>query len=206
MQPNGFKLFVGLGNPGEKYEKTRHNIGFMAIQQLAYKKGVAFRKNKNLCSQIAKVGLGNDQINLVMPQTYMNESGKAIRAALDWFNLATTQLLVIVDDMDLPLGQLRLRVQGGSGGHNGLRSTIQHLNTQEFCRLRIGIGSPISSTSEERKLMSVSHVLGKFSKREIPIVNEVLKEVIFSLDLIQRLGVNIAGNHINSFRAFEKNI
>ena len=134
-----------------------------------------------------------------MPQTYMNDSGRAIRAALDWFGFTPEQLLVLVDDMDIPLGRLRLRAQGSAGGHNGLRSTIQHLGTQAFPRLRIGIGAPADNPAE-RRARTVSHVLGPFSKAEQPEVNAVLDGVLEAIHRIQRHGLDRAGNWINGFR------
>jgi PTH1 family peptidyl-tRNA hydrolase len=130
----------------------------------------------------------------------MNDSGRSIRAALDWYGLAPSQLLLLVDDMDLPLGRLRLRASGGAGGHNGLRSTIAHLGGQEFARLRIGIGAP-STNPVERKERTISHVLGRFQAAEQPILAEVLAEVISGIDLIQRLGLERAANRLNSFVA-----
>ena len=135
-----------------------------------------------------------------MPTTFMNESGKSIRATLNWFDLNVNQLIVLVDDIDLPLGRLRLRTKGSSGGHNGLKSTINHLGTQDFCRIRIGVGNPITS-SEERRMKIVSHVLGNFSAKETEIVDEVLQEVIKGLEVINTHNLEIAGNRINAYRA-----
>ena len=118
------------------------------------------------------------------------------RAALDWFDLSSDQVLVLVDDMDLPLGRLRLRAKGSAGGHNGLRSTIQHLGTQEFARLRIGIGAP-GRSAEERRARTVSHVLGSFHQAEQPLLKDVLDEVLRGVDLIQRQGLERAGNRLN---------
>jgi PTH1 family peptidyl-tRNA hydrolase len=131
-----------------------------------------------------------------MPQTFMNESGRSIRAALDWFDFSADQVLVLVDDMDLPLGRLRIRAKGSAGGHNGLKSTIQHLGSQEFARLRIGIGAP-GRSAEERKARTVSHVLGSFNASEQPLLNDVLDEVLRGLELIQRQGLERAGNRLN---------
>jgi PTH1 family peptidyl-tRNA hydrolase len=135
-----------------------------------------------------------------MPQTYMNDSGRSIRAALDWFGLDASQVLILVDDMDLPLGRLRLRCSGGAGGHNGLRSAIAHLGGQDFARLRIGIGAP-AINPVERKQRTVGHVLGRFSASEQPALDEVLDEVLAGLSLIQRLGYERAGNRLNGFIA-----
>ncbi len=194
------QLLVGLGNPGPRYTDTRHNVGFMALERLAAEASISFRQQPRLHGLLAEVGSGERRLRLLMPQTYMNESGRSIRAALDWFRLEPSQILVLVDDMDLPLGRLRLRVSGSAGGHNGLRSTIQHLGSEAFARLRIGIGAPADNPVERRE-RTVSHVLGRFSAEEKPMVEEVLTEVLAGVDLIRRLGPERAGNRLNSFRA-----
>ena len=188
---------VGLGNPGEKYASTRHNVGFMALELLTTREGGRFKPMSKLQGDLADVGFGGDRLILLMPQTYMNDSGRSIRAALDWFDLEIDQLIVLVDDMDLPLGRLRLRASGGAGGHNGLKSTIQHLGTQDFARLRIGIGAP-GRNPEERRARTVSHVLGQFNRSEEPLLQNVLREVLSGLDHIQRQGLDRAGNAINA--------
>ena len=193
------QLVVGLGNPGSKYDGTRHNVGFMALERLAAHAGSGFRNQSKLHGLLAEVGQGDSRLRLLMPQTYMNDSGRSIRAALDWFSLAPDQLLVVVDDMDLPLGRLRLRQSGSAGGHNGLRSTISHLGTQDFPRLRIGIGAPAENPAE-RKARTVGHVLGRFSPAELPTLDAVLHEVEAGFGLIQRLGYERAGNRLNGFR------
>jgi len=196
MQSGDLRLVVGLGNPGQKYAGTRHNVGFMALEAYAAAEQSRFRSMAKLQGEVAEVGIGSGRIRLLMPQTFMNESGRSIRAALDWFDLSADQVLVLVDDMDLPLGRLRLRAKGSAGGHNGLRSTIQHLGTQEFARLRIGIGAP-GRTAAERRERTVSHVLGSFHKNEQPMLDAVLEEVLRGLDLIQRQGLERAGNRLN---------
>ena len=195
----GLKMVVGLGNPGSKYSGTRHNIGFMALERMASSAGFTFRQQTKLHGLAAETGVGDQRLRLLMPQTYMNESGRSIRAALDWYGFAPEQLLVLVDDMDIPLGRLRLRAQGGAGGHNGLRSTIQHLGSQVFPRLRIGIGAP-AENPEERRAKTVSHVLGSFSQSEQTSVDAVLDGVLEAVVRIQRLGLDRAGNWINGFR------
>jgi len=197
---NPLQLLVGLGNPGAQYAGTRHNVGFMALERLAARAGAGFRNQPKLQGLLAELGSGPQRLRLLMPQTYMNESGRSIRAALDWFGLGPDQLLVLVDDMDLPLGRLRLRRNGGAGGHNGLRSTIAHLGGQEFAGLRIGIGAP-ALNPVERKQRTVAHVLGRFSVAEQPLLDEVLDEVLAGIDLIQRLGLERAGNRLNGFLA-----
>ena len=194
-----FRLFVGLGNPGSKYSDTRHNIGFKALEKLAAQNSGEFRQNKKLHGQLAEIHFEGQSIKVLLPNTYMNESGRSIRAALDWFGLEVNQLLIVLDDMDLPLGRLRLRAKGSAGGHNGLRSTISHLGTQDFCRMRIGIGAP-AGIPRERKSQTISHVLGSFKRDEVPIVNEVLDEVLIGFGLIQQLGLDNAANRLNAYR------
>lgn len=198
--PAPLQLLVGLGNPGDKYAGTRHNVGFMALERLAAREGVSFRQQAKLHGLLAELGHGPSRLRLLMPQTYMNESGRSIRAALDWFGLQPDQLLVLVDDMDLPLGRLRLRASGGAGGHNGLRSTITHLGGQAFPRLRIGIGAPALNPVERRQ-RTVGHVLGRFAPADQPILSEVLDEVLAGIALIQRVGLERAGNRLNGFVA-----
>ena len=199
LQAPALRLVVGLGNPGAKYAGTRHNVGFMALERLAAAASVSFRSQAKLHGLMAELGLGDQRLRLLMPQTYMNESGRSIRSALDWFGLQPAQLLVVVDDMDLPLGKLRLRASGSAGGHNGLRSTISHLGTQDFPRLRIGIGAP-GLNPVERKQRTVGHVLGRFEPAEQPLLESVLAEVEAGIGLIQRLGLERAGNRLNSFQ------
>jgi PTH1 family peptidyl-tRNA hydrolase len=192
-------LLVGLGNPGNGYAGTRHNVGFMALDRLAAGAGVSFKANGKLHGELADLGSGSQRLRLLKPQTYMNDSGRSIRATLDWFGWQPAQMLVIVDDMDLPLGRLRLRAQGSAGGHNGLKSAIQHLGSEDFPRLRIGIGAP-GQSAEERRERTVGHVLGSFSRDEQPLLEAVLEEVIAGIDLIQRQGLVLAGNRLNGFR------
>ena len=194
------QLLVGLGNPGDKYSGTRHNVGFMALERLAAQAGSSFKQQSKLHGLLAEVGSGPKRLRLLMPQTFMNDSGRSIRAALDWFGLEPEQMLVLVDDMDLPLGRLRLRSSGGAGGHNGLRSTITHLGGQDFPRLRIGIGAP-ALNPVERKQRTVGHVLGRFAAAEQPVLDEVVEEVLRGIDLMQRLGLERAGNRLNGFVA-----
>ena len=195
---SALRLVVGLGNPGPKYDGTRHNVGFMALERIAAAAGCSFRQQGKLHGLLAELGSGEQRLRLLMPQTYMNDSGRSIRAALDWFGLQPGELLVLVDDMDLPLGRLRLRQAGSAGGHNGLRSTISHLGTQAFARLRIGIGAP-ADNPVERKARTIGHVLGRFSPAEQPLLDQVLAEVEAGIGLIQRQGLVRAANRINGF-------
>lgn len=197
------QLLVGLGNPGDRYSDTRHNVGFLALDRLAERERSSFRQQAKLHGLLAEVGSGPKRLRLLKPQTYMNDSGRSIRAALDWFGLSPEQILVLVDDMDLPLGRLRLRARGSAGGHNGLRSTIAHLGTEAFARLRIGIGAPAGDPSQRRE-RTVSHVLGRFNADERPNLDQVLDEVLSGIELIQRQGLEKAGNRLNGFRIAEQ--
>ena len=197
---NPLMLLVGLGNPGPNYAGTRHNVGFMVLDRLVSEAGSQFRSNSKLQGELADLGAGSERLRLLKPSTFMNESGRSIQASLSWFGWSPEQMLVIVDDMDLPLGRLRLRASGSAGGHNGLRSAIQQLGTKDFPRLRIGIGAPGSCT-EERRQQTVGHVLGPFSKADQSLLAAVLEEVCSGISLIQRKGLELAGNRLNGFRA-----
>ncbi|WP_295456808.1 aminoacyl-tRNA hydrolase [Synechococcus sp. UW140] len=192
-------LLAGLGNPGNNYAGTRHNVGFMVLDQLAAAASTNFKAQAKLHAELADIGQGAKRLRLLKPQTFMNESGRSIRASLDWYGWNIEHLLVIVDDMDLPLGKLRLRSSGSAGGHNGLRSTIQHLGSEEFARLRIGIGAPLGNP-EERRERTVGHVLGAFNSAEQGVLDQVLREVCSGIELIQTDGLEKAGNRLNGFR------
>ena len=187
------QLIVGLGNPEPKYDKTRHNIGFDAVDALAKTWQVSWSENRRfqaLCGEGR--GPRGDKLLVLKPLTYMNRSGQAIRAALDWYKLPPESVLIIYDDMDLPVGRLRLRLSGSAGGHNGMKSAIAHLGTQNFPRLRIGIGK--SSTDKD----TVSHVLGKFSPRETQLMPEVLQLVVDAVELGLKQGIEKAMSLYNN--------
>lgn len=153
------KCIVGLGNPGMKYRKTKHNIGFMVIDELASHFNTKLSKTK-FNAKFAVESIAGEKVILIQPQTYMNLSGEAIRPLLDYYNADPDALLVIYDDLDLPAGKVRLRQKGGHGGHNGIRSTIDHLGTKEFKRLRIGVGRPTVP------MPIVDYVLKPFAKEQ----------------------------------------
>ena len=166
------KLIVGLGNPEQKYDKTRHNIGFDAVDSLARSWQASWQENRRFQALFAEVNQPKvGKIYLLKPLTYMNLSGQSVRAVLDWYKLKPESVLVIYDDMDLPLGKLRLRLSGSAGGHNGIKSIISHLGEQNFPRLRIGIGK------SNHKQETISHVLGKFSQSETKVVSQMLELV-----------------------------
>ena len=199
MLSDELKLLVGLGNPGAAYENTRHNVGFMVLEEIAKKNNCTFRESKKLYGKTCEIGSGLNKTRLLMPNTFMNDSGRSVRSAKDWFNFESHQLIVLVDDMDLPLGKIRVRSKGSSGGHNGLKSIINHLGTSEFKRLKIGIGSP-SEIQNERKSKSVSHVLGRFTKEEFVILTFIIQEIISCIESITSSNWEKITTRLNSFK------
>lgn len=159
---NSMKMIVGLGNPGKKYENTKHNVGFMVVDQLAKEHGAVFKKN-TFEAEVADYFFNGEKILLVKPLTFMNESGRAVGPLMTYFGIYLEELVVIADDLDMELGKLRLRQKGSAGGHNGLKSIISHIGTQEFNRIKIGIGRPNGKTV-------VNHVLSTFGKEEMPVI------------------------------------
>lgn len=149
MEPieDGHRVLVGLGNPGRQYEYTRHNVGYLVAKLLAHKLGFTFKEEKRFQALIAKGRYQGKTLHIVLPLTYMNESGRSVRAYTDFYNFKVDALMVVCDDVALPFGQLRLRVQGSSGGHNGLKSIESHLGTREYLRLRMGIGKELGAAT-----------------------------------------------------------
>lgn len=157
------KMIVGLGNPGKKYEKTKHNIGFMVVDALAKMHQTSF-KGSAFEAEVATFFLNGEKILLVKPQTFMNESGRAVRPLMTYFGVYPEELVVVYDDLDLALGKIRLRQKGSAGGHNGIKSIIAHLNTTVFDRIKVGIDRPLPGRTV------VDHVLSPFGKDDLPIV------------------------------------
>mgnify|MGYP001791349634 CR=1 FL=1 len=182
------RLIVGLGNPGAKYARTRHNIGFEIVDALA--KGlpdVSLVGNKRFQGETGEFRSAGERTVLLKPTTYMNKSGQSVRAVLDWYKLAPAAVLVVYDDMDLPTGKLRMRLSGGAGGHNGMKSIIAHLGTKDFPRLRVGVGSADKSGDADGAV--ISHVLGRFAPEERKIVDAVIPMAVDAIDFSLRKGV-----------------
>jgi PTH1 family peptidyl-tRNA hydrolase len=180
-----FSLIVGLGNPGRQYEDTRHNVGFMVLDRLAAAAGVAFQSSPKFQGHLAK--LPDDGTVLLKPQTFMNLSGRSIRQLLAFHKWLPENMLVIYDDAALPLGTLRFREKGSAGGHNGIKSILEHLGTDSFPRLKIGIGS-----SQPGNM--VGHVLGKFSPDERPLLENTLATALEAVQLARSQGIAAAAN------------
>jgi peptidyl-tRNA hydrolase, PTH1 family len=184
------RLIVGLGNPGAKFDRTRHNIGFDLVDQLAKRWQISVADQKKFQGLVGEGWVNRQKIVLLKPQTFMNLSGQSVRAVLDWYKLEPTEVLVLYDDLDLPLGKLRMRLSGSAGGHNGMKSIISHLGTNAFPRLRMGIGKSNDET--------ISHVLGKFSAAESAIMGEILQLAADAVDLSLEAGVEKAMNKYNN--------
>ncbi|MCZ2202163.1 aminoacyl-tRNA hydrolase [Cylindrospermopsis raciborskii] len=196
------QLIVGLGNPEPRYDQTRHNIGFAAIDALSRNWHIPVTENRKFQGQFGEgLALGSKKIRILKPLTYMNRSGESIQAVTSWYKLLPESVLVIYDDMDLPLGKIRLRLSGSAGGHNGMKSTISHLNSQNFPRLRIGIGKPknLPNNSNNDDGSTVSHVLGKFSPQEAKLIDPILAFVVECVELTLKQGVEKAMNRCNSW-------
>ncbi|CAM4295802.1 aminoacyl-tRNA hydrolase [Lacicoccus alkaliphilus] len=162
------RCIIGLGNPGKKYELTRHNVGFMAIDEIASGLNIELSNHKFKCNYGIGVHEGH-KVMLVKPQTFMNLSGEGVRPLLDYYNIDLEKVLVLYDDLDLPLGRLRLRKKGTGGGHNGMKSLNQHLKTENYKRIRIGIDRPSGG------MPVVKYVLSKFSSEEQPRLEKVVE-------------------------------
>lgn len=181
-------LIVGLGNPGGEFDGTRHNVGFEVIKELS-------SRHKIKCDQRrfrAHYGIGNIDtvpVALVRPMTYMNLSGEAVQTLLRHFGISHERLVVVYDDMDLELGRVRIKPKGGPGSHNGMKSILGSVGTNEFVRIRIGIGSPGST--------GVDHVLSRFHPDEIPLIRSAIERAAEACELIIAKGVDIAMNRIN---------
>ena len=192
------KYIIGLGNPGKEYIKNRHNIGFLLVEKFANKYDSKFTLKNKIKSLYSELKVNNSTYRLFMPNTFMNQSGEAVRAIVDWYKIDLDQLFIVVDDIDLPLGKIRFRKKGSSGGHNGLKSIINHLNSKEFLRIRIGIGSP-PVIEKDKNYNTISHVLGNFSKSEQLILNKIFCQMIESLQKLNDHNENSIICELNSF-------
>ena len=195
---NNEKFIIGLGNPGKEYINNRHNIGFLLLGNFSEKYDAKFTLKNKLKSWYSEFKINNCIYRLFMPNTFMNNSGEAVRAIVDWYKIDLDQLFIIVDDIDLPLGKIRFRKKGSSGGHNGLKNIIKHLNTEDFNRIKIGIGSP-PNIEETKNFNTISHVLGDISLREKLILDKVYKQLIESLEQLNTKKEDYIINELNSF-------
>jgi len=183
------KVVFGLGNPGSEYAGTRHNVGFAVVDSLA-KSPKAGRFKSQFQALVAESAEDSGKILLVKPQTFMNLSGQCVRQLLEFYKLPIEDLLVVCDDINLPLGKLRLRAHGSHGGHNGLRNIQQHLATNEYSRLRIGVDAPTQDGA-------VGHVLGRFRSSELPAINEGVAKAVEAVVFWLEKGTEATMNRYN---------
>ena len=169
------KLIIGLGNPGKEYERTRHNVGFAVLNELAKRNTISLAKREHQAI-VGEGRIGETRVFLIKPQTFMNLSGQSVASFLKLKPLELTEILVVTDDIALPLGKLRLRAEGSAGGHNGLKSLITHLHSQSFPRLRFGVGAPRDGS------VQVDFVLGQFNRREQAEVDEAIERAVAALE------------------------
>ena len=184
-------LIVGLGNPGAEYAKTRHNAGFSLVEKLAARWKVSWRNERKFKARAARAERERRRVLLCQPQTFMNASGEAVKAVLSFYQLPLKNLLVAVDDADLPLGEIRLRAEGGSGGHHGYQSIGQHMGTQAFARLRLGIGRKDGA----REI--TDYVLDRFAKAEAALMEKVLDRAADQAECWLADGIEMAMNRFN---------
>jgi PTH1 family peptidyl-tRNA hydrolase len=184
-------LIVGLGNPGREYASNRHNIGFLTADRWAATHAITFNKVQHHAI-IAPGRVDDRRVIAAKPQTYMNESGRAVGALLRFYKVPVERLLVIFDDLDLPFGTIRLRADGGAGGHNGMRSIMQHLGGNQFARLRIGIGRPPG------RMDPAAFVLQDFSRAETAELDGLLERAVQAIDVFTKEGITIAMNQFNA--------
>ena len=184
------KLIVGLGNPGREYEHTRHNVGFQVAEELAHRYRVTLKNQAKWKARAAKIAEIGDGVLLAEPTTFMNLSGWAVREIVGFHKLAPSDVLVVVDDADLPLGRLRMRTSGSAGGHNGLKSVIQELGTVEFPRLRVGVGRQAGELK--------NHVLGRFSAEEKARIDAAVKRAADAAELFAKEDILAAMNRFNA--------
>jgi PTH1 family peptidyl-tRNA hydrolase len=186
------KIVVGLGNPGSRYEKTRHNIGWMVLDRLADRIGASGKAKTKDAAATVRGRLDDDELILVKPMTYMNASGEAVRKVLAKERAPMRELLVVVDDMALPFGRLRMKAQGSAGGHNGLRSIIGETGTESFARLRVGIGAPTGN--------AIQHVLGDFQHAEQEHLDLILDAAADAVGLWASDGPEAVANRWNGWK------
>ena len=187
------RLVVGLGNPGDEYDGTRHNIGFAVVEQVAAAYGGSFKRKLRFAAEIAEAVIDGHKIVFAKPRTFMNRSGQAVAALAGWLKIGPAELLVVVDDADLPLGQIRLRGAGGSGGHNGLGSIIEALGGhEEFARVRVGIGrtGPVGADI-------TNHVLGRFAPAERAMAGQATAAAAAAVVYCLKEGLTAAMNQFN---------
>jgi PTH1 family peptidyl-tRNA hydrolase len=190
-------LIVGLGNPGSEYEATRHNAGFWFVDLLAREHGGSFGREKKLQSEAAEVRIAGRRIRLLKPQTYMNLSGQAVGAAVAYYKIPHAHVLVAYDELDLPLGRTQLKFGGGSAGHNGVKSVIEHIGA-DFWRLRFGVGHPRDEAATSGRKPVVDHLLQRARAGDEAAIREGLAEAAAILPVMLEKGAELAKNRLHT--------
>jgi len=203
------KLIIGLGNPGTEYQKTRHNVGYLVVEKIATDKEVSavdsenkFIQNMKFDADVCNIQAKGEKVFLVKPNTFMNLSGKTVSAMMQFYKLDISDLIVVSDDVDIPLGQVRIRLEGSSGGHNGLQNIIDTLGSDQFVRVRVGISDKINNLQEidkkENLIDTKDYVLSQFTAREVPLLNKVVD--LAANEILDCVGSN------DQFRALTREI
>ncbi|MBC6316341.1 aminoacyl-tRNA hydrolase [Listeria grandensis] len=183
------KMIVGLGNPGKKYERTRHNVGFMVVDELSFRYQTPWKKSK-FNGMTSSIVVNGEKMLLVKPLTFMNLSGECVRPLMDYYDMSVDDVMIIYDDLDLPTGKIRLRQKGSAGGHNGMKSLIQHLKTQEFNRIRVGVDRPANGDI-------INYVLGDFPKAEQADIIDAIKKSADAVEAWSNKGFAEVMNQFN---------
>ena len=191
------KIIAGLGNPGAEYARTKHNVGFMLLDALAERLNAPAWK-EDFFSALTEVRIGGEKVFLVKPLTYMNNSGEALGPMLSYYKTDADDLVVVHDDMDIPVGTVRIRKKGSSGGHNGIKSILTHVGSEDFARVRIGIGRPPAGWTV------INHVLAPFSSEDAPKIRAAIDYLLPAVECIVADGVDLAMNKYNPHKKKEK--
>ena len=184
-------VVVGLGNPGEKYAKTRHNAGAMVLDELLRRNSASLKRHKSGCA-IAEISVGDQRMVLARPMSYMNESGRPVRELVRWYKVPLEQVIVIHDELDIPFGEVRIKAGGGTAGHNGVKSVASHLGSKEFIRVRMGVGRPRGRQDP------VDYVLSDFSASERKELDFIIQEAADAVERIIEVGAERAMNEFNT--------
>lgn len=188
------RLIIGLGNPGATYKDTRHNVGFNIVRTFAQKQGFSFKGAAHLVGELAQGMIDERKVLVFQPSTFMNESGVAVQKCIEYYKVPLHHFIVVSDDTALPVGAMRMRMKGSSGGHNGLKSIEMHLHSQAYPRFRIGVGNPEQESMKD-------YVLGTFSKEECLVMEEVIVKAVHALELWVSVGMIASMREVNRSHA-----
>ena len=196
IEEDGRAMYIvaGLGNPTKEYEKTRHNVGFEVIDVLADRLGIMVEEKK-FRGYYGRGRIGGERVILLKPQTFMNLSGESVRAAADFYKVDREHIIIVYDDISLDVGQLRIRTKGSAGGHNGIKNIIEHLGTQEFPRIKVGVGD------KPKKMDLADYVLSRFSKEDRTVMEGAFAEAAQAVEMMISQGADKAMNRFNGHRA-----